>query len=377
MPGDQYPFDQVLSPAPPLDVKVKPDETVVLPDLTVNRLPKVNGVVLLPDGQPAAGVVVYHDTWPPTAFRTDANGRFEFDGERPDLIHLKAYHLTQPMMADSGMTLKDWFAGTEHEIRLQPSAHVTGKVLDQNERPVVGVEVWLVSSMHFGPPGKVGSMSRTSREASTVTDDNGDFRFTGLSRDMAYSAVVGTPFEETSTRSNWIQPQLNSTQFEPIRLPAGSSTAAGGWAVAAGTARISPPVECGHWLNSPAITPEATQGKVVLLHFCDIESEKSRSQLAATQEIHDLYNDKGCVAVAVFRSSDAVADVEAMAKELHVSCPIAIDNDTGDTFNSFDVNYTPNFVLIGRDGRIISNHVADYDLLIQVRQAVMDATFGK
>jgi len=59
-----------------------------------------------------------------------------------------------------------------------------------------------------------------------------------------------------------------------------------------------------------------------------------------------------------------------------VSFPLAIDNATGETFNAYDVNYVPNFVLIGRDGRIISDRVADYDLLIEVRNAVIDPKSG-
>jgi hypothetical protein len=37
----------------------------------------------------------------------------------------------------------------------------------------------------------------------------------------------------------------------------------------------------------------------------------------------------------------------------------------------------PTFVLIGRDGRIISDRVADHELLIQVWQAVMDSKSEK
>jgi len=371
-PGDQEPSNQVLAPASQIDVKVKPGETVVLADMTVNRLPKVKGVVLMPDGQPAAGALVSDESWPRTSHRTDANGRFEFEGQQPYMIHLQAYHLTQPLIADAGISLKEWFAGTELEIRLQPAAVVRGRVLDQDERPVVGVEVSLVSSIRFGPPGKVGTMSSSSKASSSVTDENGNFRFAGLSRDMSYCAVVGAPFEEASTRSNRLQPPLILTEFEPMRLTAVLPTA--------GTqiiARIAPRVQSRYWLNSPAITNEATKGKVVVLHFCDTSNTKSVDQLVATQEIYDLYKDKGCVVIAVFRSSDSLASVEAIANEHHVSFPLTIDNATGETFNSYDVNYVPNFVLIGRDGRIISNRVADYDLLIQVWQAVMDSKSGE
>ena len=124
-------------------------------------------------------------------------------------------------------------------------------------------------------------------------------------------------------------------------------------------------------------TSRLGQYPTVVLHFCDTLNTKSVEQLVATQEIHDLYKDKGCVVIAVFHSAVSVASLEAIAKEHHISCPLAIDNVTGDTFNSFVVNYAPNFVLIGRDGRIVSDRVADYDLLIEVRRAVMDSKSAK
>lgn len=62
--------------------------------------------------------------------------------------------------------------------------------------------------------------------------------------------------------------------------------------------------------------------------------------------------------------------------KIHISFPLALDNAAGETFNAYDVNYVPNFVLIGRDGQIISDRVADYDLLIEVRNAVIDPKSG-
>ncbi|MEZ6031736.1 MAG: M56 family metallopeptidase [Planctomycetaceae bacterium] len=375
IPDDHEPSNQVLTDAPQVHVKVKPGETVVLADMTVNKLPKIKGVVLMPDGQPAAGVLVHGDRWSRFYQTTDANGRFELSGQhagqRPYMIHLKAYHLTQPLIADAGISLKEWFAGTEIKMRLQPAADVKGNVLGQDDRPVAGVGVSLMSSMCFGPPGKPGTMCSTSRAASSITDENGNFRFTGLSRDMSYSAVIGEPFSEQTTRTNWLQPPLTSTEFKPIRIAA-APPAANKQTIA----RIATPVQSRHWLNSPAITNEATKGKVVLLHFCDTTNTKSIEQLVATQEIHDLYKDTGCVVIGVFRSSVSEASLKAIANEHHISFPLALDNAAGETFNAYDVNYVPNFVLIGRDGRIISDRVADYDLLIEVRNAVLDPKSG-
>ncbi len=52
--------------------------------------------------------------------------------------------------------------------------------------------------------------------------------------------------------------------------------------------------------------------------------------------------------------------------KIHISFPLAIDNAADETFNAYcDVNYVLNVVLIGGDGLIISDRVADYNLLIQ------------
>lgn len=59
--------------------------------------------------------------------------------------------------------------------------------------------------------------------------------------------------------------------------------------------------------------------------------------------------------------------MEALAEKHGLSCPIAIDNETGDTCNSYGVRFFPNSVLVGRDGQIISGQVNYDDLLIRVR----------
>lgn len=357
----------VLVSAAPVDVKVKPGETIVLADMTVNRLPKVKGVVFMPDGQPAAGVLVLQDdSWQRSSIRTDASGRFEFEAKQPYMIQFKAFHLTQPLIANAGITLRDLFAGTELQMRLQPEVEVRGKVLDQNDLPVAGVEVSLMRTMHVGPEGKDDTMMSHSVAGSTITDEKGNFQFAGLSRYSSYSAVVGEPFEETSARSNRLQPPFNTTDFEPIRLTAVPATAG-----TLASMRIAPALQCRSWLNSPEITNDEIQGKVVLLHFCDIRNARFVEQINATQEIHDLYKDQGCVVIAVLHSSVSAAALEVIAKEHHIRFPLAIDNETADTFNSFYVNHLPTFVLIDRDGRIISDNIEDEELLMAARKALM------
>jgi beta-lactamase regulating signal transducer with metallopeptidase domain/uncharacterized GH25 family protein len=359
---------EVLVSAAPVDVKVKPGETIALADMTVNRLPKVKGIVFMPDGKPAAGVLVQYGSWPRSSIKTDASGRFEFEAEQPYMIQFRAIHLTQPLIANAGVTLRDWFAGTELQMRLQPEVEVRGKVLDQYDRPVAGVEVSLMTTTHVGPEGKEGTMTSRSMAGSAVTDEKGNFRFSGLSRYSSYLAVVGEPFEETSARSNRLQPPFNTTDFEAIRLTAVPATAG-----TLARMRIVPALQCRSWLNSPEITNDELQGKVVLLHFCDIRNARFVEQIIATQEIHDLYKDQGCVVIAVFHSSVSAAALEVIAKEHHISFPLAIDNETADTFNSFYVNNLPTFVLIDRDGRITSDHIEDDELLIAARQALMSS----
>ena len=223
-------------------------------------------------------------------------------------------------------------------------------------------------TMYVGPEGKDDTMTSHSMAGSAVTDEKGNFQFSGLNRYSSYSAVVGEPFEETSARSNRLQPPFNTTDFEAIRLTAAPVTAG-----TAARIRIAPPLQCRSWLNSPEITNEERQGKVVVLHFCDIRNARFVEQINATQEIHDLYKDQGCVVIAVFHSSVSAAALEVIAKEHHISFPLAIDNATADTFNSFYVNDLPTFVLIDRDGRITSDNIEDDELLIAVRQALMSS----
>ncbi|MEZ6131344.1 MAG: M56 family metallopeptidase [Planctomycetaceae bacterium] len=366
-----YPFSR-LNAGPTVDVRVKPGETVIVDDLNVRKLPPIRGMVLMPDGQPAVGALVYKDGWPYNSQRTDVDGRFELSCDQPGTTRLTACHLTEPLVSGVGVGFEDLFETVEQVIRLQSPTEIRGQVVDEQDKPAQGIEVTLMQSIDYGPAGKVGTMTSASRAASCLTDDDGRFRFTGLSRHLRFRAVVGDPFNRTQTqqpiRSESVQPTTDVIQLEPIRLTSPPPETAD-----EADARVAPPLSCRQWLNSPPVTPEMTSGKVVVLQFCDTVTPKSAEQLSAVQELHDLYGDKGCVVIAVFHSSSAVADAEALITKHGLSLPVAIDSATGDTYNSYGVKHVPNSALIGRDGRIVSGRVPDDDLLIQVRQAVLES----
>jgi hypothetical protein len=67
--------------------------------------------------------------------------------------------------------------------------------------------------------------------------------------------------------------------------------------------------------------------------------------------------------------------LETIANKHHISFPLALDNAAGETFNAYFQLRVERCADRG-DGLTISDRVADYDLLIQVRNAVIDPKSG-
>jgi Putative zinc-finger len=159
----------------------------------------VTGVVLLPDGTPAADATVmltyireYAGEAPDATALTDASGRFRFDSARREFV-LAA---SKPRV---GAVSAYFTPGVHAVLRLRPGARVEGLLLDREDgTPVAGA---LVSSQMTG--GVWG-------HARAVTGDDGRFVLDGLD-----------PHESTL----WIRPTAHADLVVKPRLAAGETTA--------------------------------------------------------------------------------------------------------------------------------------------------------
>jgi hypothetical protein len=142
-------------------------------------------------GKPAPGVVVVlsgHDgaqVWRQFAGETDAEGRFNINGVAPGSYEIDPHAYvfvtakqspnarnSQRIILGAGETIDDL------SIEMVRGGVVTGRVIDEDGRPVVGGNVWLQS-----PPGEPATNTQTgsrSLPGMGETDDRGVYRLFGV-----------------------------------------------------------------------------------------------------------------------------------------------------------------------------------------------------
>jgi len=345
-------------------VTVKPNVVVELGDINARLLPKIRGIVLLPNGEPAASTVVVCNEAIPTSRRTDVDGRFEFQVRRLWHTVVTASRLTESLGASLAIDSKDIVEGKQFQLQLQPESELQGSVVNADGTPTRNVEVSLGTMANFGEPG---STSRMWSTLSTLTVANGCYRFPGISRgDLRYQATVGSSVRYCSPDSKHVRPQEAVVHLDSIHLPAKNS-------VVSDSRRLiePPPLTCREWINSPGLKLESLRGKVVLLNFCAAWSDRSIQQFPSLQEVHELYGHKGLVVVRVYHSSASLDEIGVFAKRKGLTYPIGLDVPSGDTCNSYNVNFFPTTRLIGRDGKISMHRLGGTKLLTAVRRAVL------
>jgi thiol-disulfide isomerase/thioredoxin len=111
----------------------------------------------------------------------------------------------------------------------------------------------------------------------------------------------------------------------------------------------------GPWLNSPALTPQALRGKVVLVNFWTYSCINSLRPLPYLRDWAAKYRDDGLVVVGVhtpeFGFEKDVGNVRAALADLDVTWPVKLDSDYG-TWTNFGNDGWPGFYFIDAKGRV-------------------------
>jgi cytochrome c biogenesis protein CcdA/thiol-disulfide isomerase/thioredoxin len=118
------------------------------------------------------------------------------------------------------------------------------------------------------------------------------------------------------------------------------------------------------WLNSPALTPQALRGKVVLVDFWTYSCINCLRSLPYVRGWYDKYKDYGLVIVGVhapeFAFEKKPANVIQATRELGVDYPVALDNDYA-IWKGFHNEYWPAHYFIDAKGQIRGHHFGEGD----------------
>ncbi len=118
------------------------------------------------------------------------------------------------------------------------------------------------------------------------------------------------------------------------------------------------------WLNTPPLTPEALQGKVVLVDFWTYSCINCLRSLPYVMAWNAKYHDHGLVVIGVHSPEFAFerdpANVAAAMKRLGINYPVAVDSHLS-IWRAFRNQYWPAEYLIDAQGNIRSRHFGEGD----------------
>jgi cytochrome c biogenesis protein CcdA/thiol-disulfide isomerase/thioredoxin len=139
------------------------------------------------------------------------------------------------------------------------------------------------------------------------------------------------------------------------------------------------------WLNTPdgkPLDPASVRGKVILIDFWAYSCINCQRAIPHVIDWYNRYRDSGFLVIGVHTPEYAFervpANVASGAADLHISYPIALDNDYA-TWNNFDNLYWPAEYLIDANGQVRHTKFGegDYDDTEKlIRKLLIDAHPG-
>ncbi|MEI9851659.1 MAG: thioredoxin family protein [Sphingomonas sp.] len=128
---------------------------------------------------------------------------------------------------------------------------------------------------------------------------------------------------------------------------------------------VMPPLDgATAWLNSPPLTREGLEGKVVLVDFWTYSCINCLRSIPYVRAWAGKYRDQGLVVIGVhtpeFAFEKDVANIRSAAASLGVTYPIAVDNDYA-IWRAFRNRYWPAHYFIDAQGRIRHFHRGEGD----------------
>jgi thiol-disulfide isomerase/thioredoxin len=152
-----------------------------------------------------------------------------------------------------------------------------------------------------------------------------------------------------------------------------------GLAIAAGE---MPPLKASRWVNSPALTPEALRGKVVLVDFWEFTCINWIRTSPYLKAWNRDYANLGLVVIGVhapeFQFGKQAEIIDRGIRDHGLTYPIAIDNDFA-IWSAFDNDAWPAAYLFDAQGKLVNRWIGEgsYDQIeSEIRRLLLAANPG-
>ena len=272
--------------------------------------------------------------------RTDAQGRFTYDGLLPGLDY--SFHTEEKGYTREGVGQVTLTPGEKRELpgwQLEPARlSIVGKVVDASGQPVAGATV-------------CPQVQRVENRG-TTSDANGDFRLEGLAEEWMWLSVnFNLPtatmvrvkagdqqvlVELPKPRARGNRDEVNRTEhFEAM------------------IGKPAPAVQATTWINAPALPAEQWRGRVVMVNFWAVTCAPCIGALPEEQKFWEANRARDLVMVGLHNTGPALEVQEFLQKQgLKITFPLAMDGKHGATASAYGVEALPTYAVIDREGSI-------------------------
>jgi RNA polymerase sigma factor (sigma-70 family) len=335
-------------------IDVKEKSLNLVPDLQLDPLPAINGVVTAPDGTPAANIAVLGlNSGSAQDVSTNAEGEFllpwkSFQGDvgalaRHPYQKLSGFASIQPLNGNKKL-----------RIQLQPEGTIRGSMVDTSGRPRARQAVWL----------RISDLGN-SILSPALTDEQGQYQFTGVPRKCSY-IVLGNDLNSPRSALQQFKLDDESVTVPPLRYvgvhPRMVST----------QPATAAELRCRAWLNSPPVSVESLRGKIVLFYSWAYWDKYSLEFLPLLEQIYRRYQAQGVVVLGIHQRGGVLDEIKTEVKRFGVTFPVGLDNDAGDTFKNYGIDDSRCKILINRKGRIVAgDRFLESSLMDWVRHEVL------
>ena len=273
--------------------------------------------------------------------RTDAQGRFAFDGLWPGLeysFRTEGQGYTSEGVGNVTLTpgenrrLPGWQLAS---ARLA----IAGKVVDASGKPVAGATLY--------------PQARRVQNRGGTSDANGEFRLDGLAEEWMWLSVNFNTPTATMVRVKAGDEQVLVELPKPREGGSRDEDNNRSEHFEAMIGQAAPAVQAATWINGPALPAEQWRGKVVMVDFWAVTCGPCIRALPEEQKFWEANQARDLVMIGLHNTGPALEVQEFLQRRgLKITFPLAMDGKHGATASAYGVEVLPTYTVIDRDGNI-------------------------
>lgn len=323
------------------DQAVKPGETFEWNPVLKTTREFVEGIVVDKQGAPVAGadIHIYGDEQPTNIkpVRTDAEGRFRVSHLAAGSLRVIVKQKTTAFSRDTWMDTKAPKSGLRL-VMPDATGKASGIVLDHQGKPIAGAEV-----------------EAFVRGRKTHTDKAGRFALDGL--ELGWLTVdVRTTLPDGTKLEKDFRVKTGMQQIK-LTLPAtGDDASYNAAAVPMDlVGKPAPEIHVATWIHTEPMNAKAG-GKVRILDFWGMECAPCLAGFPKVQKFWQEHQQAGIEILALGSGFYPEQEVqEYLQKHPDLRFPIAVSQADARDAEAYQVRGVPTYVVIGKDGRILSS----------------------